>query len=116
MSLAELLKRPEVKIKTLKELGKIPGNYSDEVLEQVEISIKYAGYIGKEEREAEKLKKMESIKIPDDINYQEIPNLASEGRQKLDQIKPMTLGQASRISGVNPSDIAVLSVYLKRLS
>ncbi len=116
VSLAELLKRPEIKINTLKELGKIPDNYSNEVLEQVEISIKYAGYIGKEEREAEKLKKMESIKIPDNINYQEIPNLASEGRQKLDQIKPMTLGQASRISGVNPSDIAVLSVYLKRLS
>ncbi len=116
VSLAELLKRPEVKINNLRELEKIPDKYSDEVLEQVEISIKYAGYIGKEEREAEKLKKMESIKIPDDINYQEIPNLASEGRQKLDQIKPMTLGQASRISGVNPSDIAVLSVYLKRLS
>ncbi len=116
LSLSELLKRPEVKINMLKELGKIPQKYSDEVLEQVEISIKYAGYIAKEEKEALKLKELESIKIPEDLDYEIIPNLASEGRQKLNQIKPITLGQASRISGVNPSDIAVLSVYLKRLN
>ena len=114
IAISEILKRPEVKINDLKELGKIPEKYSLEVLEQVEIGIKYAGYINKEEREALKLKELESIKIPDNLDYQKIPNLASEGRQKLDQVKPITLGQASRISGVNPADIAVLSVYLKR--
>ena len=116
ITLYELLKRPEIKINNLKDLGKIPNKYDATVLEQVEISIKYAGYIAKEEREASKLKDLESIKIPEDLDYQKIPNLASEGRQKLDQVKPITLGQASRISGVNPADIAVLSVYLKRLN
>ncbi len=116
ITLYELLKRPEIKITNLKDLGKIPDKYDDAVLEQVEISIKYAGYIAKEEREAKKLKDLESIKIPENLDYQKVPNLAGEGRQKLDQVKPITLGQASRISGVNPADIAVLSVYLKRLN
>ncbi len=116
ITLYELLKRPEVKITALKEFGKIPKEYNNDVLEQVEIFIKYEGYILKEEREANKLKELENIKIPENIDYQIIPNLASEGRQKLLQVRPITLGQASRISGVNPSDIAVLSVYLKRLT
>ena len=65
-------------------------------------------------KEADKLKQMEDVKIPEDLDYKMVPNLASEARQKLDKVKPITLGQASRISGVNPSDIAILSVYLKR--
>ena len=82
---------------------------------QAEIQIKYEGYIKKALKEVERLKQLESIKIPEDIDYLKISNLASEARQKLLKILPTTLGQASRISGVNPSDIAVLSVYLKRL-
>ena len=65
-------------------------------------------------KEAEKMLELENKKIREDINYQDIPNIASEAREKLEQIRPLTLGQASRISGVNPSDIAILSVYLKK--
>ncbi len=114
ITLYDLLKRPEISIDKLMELGKIEEKYSDAVLEQVSIAIKYQGYIAKEMKEASKLSELEDIKIPTDIDYNKILNIASEGRQKLDQVKPRTLGQASRISGVNPSDIAVLSVYLKR--
>ena len=88
--------------------------FDDFVKEQVEISIKYEGYIKKALKEADKLKQLEDIKIDENMDYNLITNLASEARQKLNQVKPITLGQASRISGVNPSDIAVLSVYLKR--
>ena len=91
-------------------------NYSKEVLEQVEINIKYEGYIKKALRDADKLKQLESVPIPPDFNYENIQNIATEARQKFEKIRPETLGQASRISGVNPSDIAVLSVFLKRLS
>ena len=114
ISLYDLLKRPEIKISDLVLIDKIPNTYSKEVLNQVEIYIKYEGYIVKELEEARKLKDMEDIKIFDDIDYNLVPNLASEARQKLINIRPISLGQASRISGVNPSDIAILSVYLKR--
>ena len=114
LTLYEFLKRPEVTLTKLVSFGKVPNSYPKEVLEQVEIFVKYEGYIKKALKEASKLKELESIKIPD-IDYQEVPNLASEARQKLLAIKPLTLGQASRISGVNPSDIAVLNIYLKRL-
>ena len=111
----DFLKRPNININKLEELLNLKLNYSDEVKEQVEISIKYEGYIKKALKEAEKLKQLENIKIPEDFNYQNISNIASEAKQKLELIKPITLGQASRISGVNPSDIAVLSIHLKRL-
>ena len=114
ITLYDLLKRPEINIQMLKDLDLINNSYSEEVLEQVEINIKYEGYIKKALKEADKLKQMENVKIPEDLDYNLVPNLASEARQKLDKIKPITLGQASRISGVNPSDIAILSVYLKR--
>ena len=115
ISLYELLKRPLIKIKDLITLKKVDLKYDEEVLMQAEIQIKYEGYIKKALKEVERLKQLESIKIPEDIDYLKISNLASEARQKLLKILPTTLGQASRISGVNPSDIAVLSVYLKRL-
>ena len=91
-------------------------DYSDEVLEQVTIMDKYEGYIAKANREAEKMLDLEKIKIPEDIDYNIVPNLASEGRQKLAQVRPTTIAQASRISGVNPADISILMVYLKKAS
>ena len=114
ISLYDLLKRPSIKIKDLIALKKVYLKYDEEVLMQAEIQIKYEGYIKKALKEVERLKQLEDIKIPEDIDYLKISNLASEARQKLLKILPTTLGQASRISGVNPSDIAVLSVYLKR--
>ena len=111
----DLLKRPNITIEKLESILNLNLNYSNDVKEQVEISIKYEGYIKKALKEADKLKQLESIKIPNDFDYNEVSNIASEARQKFELIKPDTLGQASRISGVNPSDIAVLSVYLKRI-
>ena len=106
-----LIKRPEIKINDLKEY--IEEN-AETILEQVEINIKYEGYIKKMIKEAEKMLKDEEKKIPLDIDYNKIPNLASEARQKLYKVRPTSLGQALRISGVNPSDISILSVYLRR--
>ena len=112
LSLYDFLKRPEVLTNHLSHFIDI--NYSEEVLEQVEINIKYEGYIKKALKDAEKMLNMENKKIPSDINYDEVPNIASEAREKLNKIKPTTLAQASRISGVNPADISILMVYLKR--
>ena len=89
-------------------------NYEEEILNEVEIDIKYEGYIKKANKEAEKMLKLENKKIPKDIDYSKIKNIASEAKQKLQEINPESLGQALRISGVNPSDISILSVYLKR--
>ena len=83
-------------------------------MEQVEIAIKYAGYITIINKEAEKMLKQEEKQIPADIDYQDIPNLASEARQKLSRVNPTTIGQALRISGVNPADISILLIYLKK--
>ena len=93
---------------------KLSKEYKIEELEQAEIQIKYEGYIKKAIKEAEKMRKMENKKIPKDIDYDKVPNLASEARIKLKEVKPESLGQALRISGVNPSDISILSVYMKR--
>ena len=112
MSLYEFLKRPEINISHLEHFIEIP--YSKEVKEQVEINIKYEGYIKKANKEAEKMLSLEEKQIPDDIDYAKVPNLASEARQKLNDIRPTTIGQASRISGVNPADISILMVYLRR--
>lgn len=112
MSLYEFLKRPEIKINDLEHFVEIP--FSKEVKEQVEINTKYEGYIKKANKEAEKMLSLEAKKIPEDIDYSKIPNLASEARQKLAEIRPTTLGQASRISGVNPADISILMVYLRK--
>ena len=114
ITLYNLLKRPEITIDNIKHFIDI--DYSDEVLEQVTIMDKYEGYIAKANREAEKMLDLEKIKIPEDIDYNVVPNLASEGRQKLNQVRPTTIAQASRISGVNPADISILMVYLKKAS
>ena len=112
ITLYELLKRPEITFTNIKHFIDI--NYSDEVVEQVEIMDKYEGYIVKANREAEKMLDLEKVKIPEDINYDNVHNLASEARQKLAQVRPTTIAQASRISGVNPADISILMVYLKK--
>ena len=98
----------------MKDLNIISDNYDEEVMEQVEIFIKYSGYINKVEKEAAKMLKQEEKQIPKDINYSEIPNLASEARQKLERVNPETIGQALRISGVNPADISILLIYLRK--
>ncbi len=114
VSLYELLKRPEITLDLLIENNLVPNDYSDEVKEQVTFAVKYEGYIAKEEQEAEKLLKLEEKEIPEDIDYDKVKNLASEARSKLKQVHPRTIAQASRISGVNPVDISVLSIYLKK--
>ena len=112
ISLYEFLKRPEVKLEHLEHFIEIP--YDKEVKEQVEINTKYEGYIKKSLKEAERMLALEEKQIPSDIDYSKVPNLASEARQKLAEISPTTIGQASRISGVNPADISILMVYLRR--
>ena len=112
VSLYDLLRRPEINVIDLTKF--LDNEYSFEVLEQVSISAKYEGYIKKSLLEAEKLKKLEDKKIPLDIDYDKMHNLASEAKQKLKEVKPLTIGQAMRISGVNPADISILTMYMKR--
>ena len=112
ISLYEFFKRPEIKIEHINHFIDIPND--KEIQEQVEINIKYEGYINKALKEAEKLISLEKKIIPSNIDYNKIPNLASEARQKLIEINPTTIGQASRISGVNPADISILMIYLRR--
>ncbi|MGM0435464.1 MAG: tRNA uridine-5-carboxymethylaminomethyl(34) synthesis enzyme MnmG [Bacillota bacterium] len=112
-SFLDLLKRPEIKGADIYKFNPEFPEYDQDIIDQVEIDIKYEGYIKKAEKQAEKLLKQENVKIPSDIDYDEITNIAHEAREKLKKVSPLTLGQASRISGVNPSDIAVLSVHLK---
>lgn len=111
-SLYLFLKRPEVNMEIIKKL--IDLDYVIDILEEVEIEIKYEGYIAKVYKEAEKASKLEEKQIPKDLDYDDVLNLASEARQKLKEIRPISIGQATRISGVNPSDIAILTVYLKK--
>ena len=111
-SLYNLLKRPEINIAFLENFFEIP--FDSQTKEELEIQIKYEGYIKKTYKEVEKMKKLEEKIIPKDIDYAKVKNLASEARQKLAKIRPLSVGQAARISGVNPSDIAILSVYLKK--
>ena len=108
----ELLRRPSVELCKILDLMQV--EYDSEIAKQVEIEIKYEGYITKAKREAERMLKMDNIKLPSDIDYLHVDNLALEARQKLDKIKPHSLGQASRVSGINPSDIQVLAIYIKQ--
>ena len=111
-NLSEYLKRPEVKITDY--VDKLSKTYDKDVLEQVEINHKYEGYIVKSKKEAEKMIRLGKKQIPEKIDYSKVENLATEARQKFEKIRPRTIEQATRISGVNPSDIAILMVYLKR--
>lgn len=110
-TLYRLLKRPEITKKDIKHF--LGNNYSEDVFEQVEIQIKYKGYIEKAQREVDKVSRLEGKVIPKDIDYNSITNLSGEAKEKLNEVLPVTLGQASRIIGVNPSDISILLVYLE---
>ena len=121
MSLYNLIKRPEINYDVIKELLEASGisldidfDDIDEILEQVEINFKYEGYIAKAKEQARRMNNFENMQIPSDINYDDVDNIALEAREKLKKIKPLNIGQASRISGVSPSDIAVLSVLVKK--
>ena len=113
MLLIDLIKRPNIYLKDIINLLPFEQTFTDEVIQEVEIQVKYEGYLKKQEKEAKEQNRLELHKIPSDINYDDIPHLALEARQKLKDIRPETIGQASRISGVNPADISVLMVYLK---
>lgn len=114
ISMYELLKRPQVTYENIKSLDKKRGDLRRDVIEQVEISIKYEGYIKKQEDHIKQFLKLDKKNIPRDIEYLSIENLRLEARQKLDNIKPLNIGQASRISGVSPADITVLLIYLEQ--
>ena len=113
ITLYDLVKRPEISIDMLKQFINLD-NFSNDILEQVQINIKYEGYIKKAIREAEKMVDLDNKPIPEDIDYNKIKNLASEAVQKLNEVRPTSIGQALRISGVNPADISILMVYLKK--
>ena len=108
----KIIKRPEITMEFLNKLIEIP--FSEEVQEQISVNLKYEGQIAKAIKEAEKMLKLEKKQIPEDIDYDKINNIASEARQKLKEVRPTTIAQAIRISGVNPADISILSVYLKK--
>ena len=113
-SLAELIRRPELNYYSIAELDPERPNLSEEVCEQVEIEIKYKGYIERQNQQVEHFKKLENHRIPEEVDYDKIESLRLEARQKLKKIKPESVGQASRISGVSPADISVLLVWLKQ--
>ena len=117
-SVLQLLKRPQIGIPELmkldNELASYLSNYKQEVLEQAEIQIKYDSYIDKEQKLAERLDSLENYRIPEDFDYSKISALSAEAKQKLNKMKPATIGQASRISGVSPADISIVMIYLGR--
>ena len=112
--LSELIKRPQLSYKLLTPFDKKRPDLPREVFEQVEINLKYEGYIKRQLAQVEEQKRLEVKKIPEDINYDNILNLRLEAIEKLKKIRPETIGQASRISGVSPADIAVLLIYLRQ--
>lgn len=112
--LAQLLRRPEITYAHIHQIAPAPEPIPEEVAEQVEIQIKYDGYIRKSLQQVERMKKVEERKIPADIDYHQISGMSKEAREKMSKIRPLNIGQASRISGVNPADISVLMVYLEQ--
>ena len=114
VKLADLLKRSELSYKNLEEIDALRPELSEDVIKEVEIEIKYEGYIKLQEEQVEKFKKLEAKILPKDVDYNDIKGLRLEARQKLNKIKPNSVGQASRISGVSPADISVLLIYLEQ--
>jgi tRNA uridine 5-carboxymethylaminomethyl modification enzyme len=110
-SLIKMLTRPEISYRDLPDRNEL---LSDEVIQQVEIAVKYAGYIDRQELEVEKFKNLEDKIIPDTFDFSKVPSLRLEALQKLSKIRPATIGQAARISGVSPADIGILLVWLRR--
>jgi len=114
VTMAELIKRPELSYEKLEPVDKDRPELPGDVKEQVNIAVKYEGYIDRQLRQVEQFKKLENKKIPTDINYDEVYSLRLEALQKLKELRPASVGQASRISGVSPADISVLLVYLEK--
>lgn len=115
-TIAELIRRPELNYKVLAPIDKERPELQEDVCEQVEINIKYDGYIRRQMKQVEQFKKLEQKKLPEDIDYEDVGSLRIEARQKLEAYRPVSIGQASRISGVSPADISVLLVYLESRS
>ena len=111
----ELIKRPQIKYSDLTELDDTRPNLPREVFEQVEIAVKYEGYIKRQEQQIKEMRRIENKKIPETIDYSKLKGLRLEAVEKLSKIRPENLGQASRISGVNPADIAALNIILESL-
>ena len=114
--MSELLKRPELDYKKLEKIDKNRPKLSLQEQEEVEIQVKYEGYIKLQEAQVEKFKKLEEKILPEDIDYEQIKGISLEGRQKLNKFKPHSIGQASRISGVSPADVSVLLIYIQQLN
>jgi tRNA uridine 5-carboxymethylaminomethyl modification enzyme len=119
MKLYKIISRPQLTFRDLLTIDKIQNfiqknDIDEEILEQAEIHVKYAGYIEKERTNADKVNRLESIKIPENFDYQKIKSMSFEAREKLSKIRPVSISQAARISGVSPSDISVLLVYMGR--
>ena len=114
-TLTELIRRPELDYEKLAPIDKERPELPYEVREQVNINIKYEGYIHRQIKQVESFKKLEKKKIPENFNYDEVPSLRIEARQKLKLYQPLSIGQASRISGVSPADISVLLVYMEQM-
>ena len=114
-TLAELIKRPELDYEKLSPIDRERPSLPWDVVEQVDINLKYEGYIKRQLKQVEQFKKMEKKKIPEDIDYDDVKSLRTEAVQKLKLFHPVSVGQASRISGVSPADISVLLIYLEQL-
>ena len=112
--LSELLKRTEITYKALAEIDPKRPELDRQVVEEVEIMVKYEGYIKMQEKQVEGFKKLEKKLLPDDVDYNTIKGIRLEARQKLNKYKPYSIGQASRISGVSPADISVLLIFLEQ--
>ena len=113
-TLRALTKRPNVSLNDLLGMVELKKDYKKEVIDQVEINLKYESYIKKETEVVEKIERLENSRIPTSFNYSDVASLSAEGKEKLNKIKPKSIGQASRISGVSPSDVSILMVYLKK--
>jgi len=115
----KMFSRPQIDLADMLQLEKVKAYVAEnmldqEILEQAEIQVKYSGYIDKERNNADKLTRLEDVKIPENFDYEKIKSMSIEAKQKLSKIRPVTISQASRISGVSPSDISVLLIYMGR--
>ena len=115
----KIFARPNIDIEDMKKIESVSNyieehNLDNEIIEQTEIQVKYSGYIAKEKNNADKLTRLENIRIPDNFDYSKLKSMSMEAREKLNKIQPVTISQASRVSGVSPADISVLLVYLGR--
>ena len=112
--MVELLKRPQITYNDLKKVDKERPNLEEDILEQVEIEIKYEGYIKRQKSQIDDMRRLEVKKLPYNIDYNNLKGLRLEAKEKLSKIRPINIGQASRISGVSPADISVLLIYLSQ--